>query len=554
MSDNKYHIGLCMAGAVSAGAYTAGVMDQLIEALEEWENQKGKDSSVPTHDVSLDVIGGASAGGMTSIISAVALNNSFVSIQGLNDIGQTNPFFDAWVNLDAKNMMPVMLSNDDLQNTGVIRSIFNSSFIDRIANKMVQPFEPHAYKRSYFPSDVDVFVTLSNLVGVPYNLRFKANGEKGTSYKMASYRDVAHFKFFGQYGNDGRIEINGKENENLQTLRQSAMATGAFPFGLQYREVFRNIKYLKENKDLYEIVGKGDVDWEKMKQIMGDSDIYKTINADGGLMNNEPFDITMRFLKRKSDSSLEKLSNYSTSNGSVLMIDPFPAEEVEMKFENDFGLGALAGKVFGAMRGQISFKEEEIIKAMNSADASRYMIIPKRKVKEKTYQEGAKAIACGAFEGFSGFFEYDFRLHDYFLGRYNCRKFLFDVYTIQNPMENPIFAKGYANEEARNRFVFTDKETGIQHAPIIPLMNWDKNGNKNSEQYLHPWPKIKEETLDEMHALFKKRYRMVFKKSISGSFMTKVLMDIGYRVVIGRMITNKTMDFIKDELKKHDLV
>ena len=38
--SEPFKIGLCMAGAVSAGAYTAGVMDYLIEALDEWEKQK----------------------------------------------------------------------------------------------------------------------------------------------------------------------------------------------------------------------------------------------------------------------------------------------------------------------------------------------------------------------------------------------------------------------------------------------------------------------------------------------------------------------------------
>ena len=43
-SENKnqevFHIGLTMAGAVSAGCYTAGVMDYLFEVLELWENCK----------------------------------------------------------------------------------------------------------------------------------------------------------------------------------------------------------------------------------------------------------------------------------------------------------------------------------------------------------------------------------------------------------------------------------------------------------------------------------------------------------------------------------
>ena len=54
----KFQIGLCMAGAVSAGSYTAGVIDYLTEALEEWEKRKGT-AGIPTHEVEIPVMGGA---------------------------------------------------------------------------------------------------------------------------------------------------------------------------------------------------------------------------------------------------------------------------------------------------------------------------------------------------------------------------------------------------------------------------------------------------------------------------------------------------------------
>ena len=38
-----FEIGLVMAGAVSAGAYTAGVMDYLLEVLETWQKEKEKE-------------------------------------------------------------------------------------------------------------------------------------------------------------------------------------------------------------------------------------------------------------------------------------------------------------------------------------------------------------------------------------------------------------------------------------------------------------------------------------------------------------------------------
>jgi hypothetical protein len=168
--------------------------------------------------------------------------------------------------------------------------------------------------------------------------------------------------------------------------------------------------------------------------------------------------------------------------------------------------------------------------------------------------EGAKAIACGAFEGFSGFFDYNFRTHDYFLGRYNCQKFLRDVYTIQDPMENPIFKKGYHNSSAQERFFIKDKETGKIHAPIIPDVDWDKRNDMIPEKYYLPWPKYDVQLRNELPSLFRKRYKAVFKKSVGGNIMNRILLGIGYRVVIGRLVTGKTIAKIEDELKDHGLL
>ncbi len=218
--DNKYHIGLCMAGAVSAGAYTAGVMDYLIEALDKWEKLKGTDESIPTHDVRIDVIGGASAGGMTSIIAAIALQKKFDPICKLPEDGGTgNPFFDSWVNLASKNMMRLMLNNSDFENDKTVKSIFNSSFIDTVAGKAICTFTPGEAGRKYIKNDLDVFVILSNLTGVPYQIKFRGNSTSAETYKMASFRDVGHFYFSGDYTGNGKINITGKEDENMDILR-----------------------------------------------------------------------------------------------------------------------------------------------------------------------------------------------------------------------------------------------------------------------------------------------------------------------------------------------
>ena len=76
MADNKnvYEIGLAMAGAISAGAYSAGVVDFLFQALHEWELAKDeKPDTVPNHAVCVRAAAGASAGSITAALAAVAV-------------------------------------------------------------------------------------------------------------------------------------------------------------------------------------------------------------------------------------------------------------------------------------------------------------------------------------------------------------------------------------------------------------------------------------------------------------------------------------------------
>ena len=70
-----------MAGAISAGAYSAGVFDFLIQALEAWETarrDKAQAQDLPNHRVGIKVIAGASAGAMTGGLGVVSLASRIV--------------------------------------------------------------------------------------------------------------------------------------------------------------------------------------------------------------------------------------------------------------------------------------------------------------------------------------------------------------------------------------------------------------------------------------------------------------------------------------------
>ena len=95
-----FHIGLALAGAVSAGAYSAGVFDFLIQALSQWQLAKDTgDPGVPGHAVIVSTIAGASAGGVTGALGVVSTAAGIRPAS--NADGTVNyvlpELYDAWV-------------------------------------------------------------------------------------------------------------------------------------------------------------------------------------------------------------------------------------------------------------------------------------------------------------------------------------------------------------------------------------------------------------------------------------------------------------------------
>ncbi len=258
-NQKTFRIGIAMAGAVSAGAYTAGVMDYLLEALENW--QKAKDlglSGVPKHDVVIEVLSGSSAGGMTAVITAASVQEEFPHIDQTNyssDTSEENPLYDSWVNLTetaGSDMMSQMLSPEDitaspqLNPKNEVRSVFNSLFIEKIARRTLDTtVKDPRMKRPYFAGDLEVLTTLTNLKGYDYELEFITAAGKRED-RMTMHKDLFHLQLNPSevYHDDGKIPFHFETPEGLNKnlLVDAAIATGAFPVGLAPRVVIRDPK------------------------------------------------------------------------------------------------------------------------------------------------------------------------------------------------------------------------------------------------------------------------------------------------------------------------
>lgn len=558
MSDNPtnpaFQVGICMAGAVSAGAYTAGVMDYLLEALAAYEEKRGKDG-FPSHKVEIPVMGGASAGGMTAIITAAALQQGITPItMPLNDPLQERPeniLYHSWVDLTGRDMFSKMLDNSDI-GTDVV-SALNCQFIDEVAQRAIRPAATVKWQQmpAFFPGKLKLFTTLSNLEGFTYDIAFRSAAPSSYHpYYMQLHNDYACFELLRpgeQPSTDGWMPLNIESGENTRAAMDAAMATGAFPVGLRSRIVSRTENTVNNNP-LY--------DGKTIKAIQTDRDPYNSLNVDGGMINNEPFDKVRELLMEITDQhEQDAYECYDTFKSTVLMIAPFPNTKPQSITLGD-RLSHVVGLTLSAMISQMRAKASQIKDAMNPTCAGQYLIDPSRTINKNTPEQktiqGERAIACGALGGFSGFLNKEFRVHDYFLGRYNCQVFLQQYFTIPAAALsiNPIFKEGYAG--VKDLSPFTAKDGGIQIIPVgnQPLAMPDINFSKGNKK----WPEQNWDDIRQYYGALEQRIGKLILNVTAYKPVAKFFLRIGTYVILRSLVAKAILKTVKQELTQWHLL
>jgi hypothetical protein len=227
-----FKLGINMPGAISAGAYTAGVLDFLTEALDAWYEAKAQGAYVPMHDVSIEVFTGASAGGMCAAISAILLQDDFEHISDTSKTGTSNRFYESWVNMI--DMQELLKSDDLVKSSNPVISLLGSTILDTIASFALKRGKPLPKPRQYCLAKPNTIPILDELAGGSIFL------------ECCSPASVEQTTFF--YGDRIRFEIKStntvkqtatsahlldltspEASPEWEVLRTSAMATGAFP-------------------------------------------------------------------------------------------------------------------------------------------------------------------------------------------------------------------------------------------------------------------------------------------------------------------------------------
>jgi hypothetical protein len=474
----RFHIALNMAGAVSAGAYTAGVLDFLVEALDAWYAEKAKQReqfgddtrlwTIPAHYVGLDVMSGASAGGMCSAIGSVALREQFEHVHApVTGPGvAVNRLYQSWV--ETIDIVPLLGSADLPGGKGPVHSILDSTPIAQIAQTALKPDPSKALDREWVAEKLGVILTLTNLRGVPYSVD-EANAGSFEE-RMTNHADRIQFCVAdkGVEDTDCVYGLNYSDagNSNWKLLETAAMATGAFPVMLATRVLER--KRADYEKRLWNIAGQEPA---AIPPAWDDSVVPATFDnahVDGGVTNNDPFELARQYVAAAAGNDGQNPRSAELANAAVISVAPFPGDD---NFQAGYDaaaqteLGNVVSALIGVLVNQSRFQGENLLLTKDPDVYSRFEISP------SDDSAGNKpALLCGALGAFGGFVERKFRDHDYQLGRRNCQKFLMDVFVLpeDNATVQPDAAKTPEALAAVRKFGF--QEGGRYWYPIIPLM------------------------------------------------------------------------------------
>lgn len=280
-----YRLAIAISGAVSLGAYEAGVMFEIIRAIKE-NNLNYKDE--PENQIKIDVLTGASAGGMTAAILAQKL---LFDKDSLDDPVQ-NSLYQAWVQQADIHDLLKTHPHDDAN-----KAILSSGFIGSIAENMLYKrySQPRNSSRNdgsnHHPAAADTIrlgLAMANLNGVDYGIPV-FDGSDLSNPKA----EFVYTRFQDSYTKT--ITKADDKSDFWESIGIAARACGAFPFAFQPLKVPRY---------------KQEVDYAKKYLRQKVFPNYAFTYTDGGVFNNYPLGLAKKLVNEIDKDALDYESRF----------------------------------------------------------------------------------------------------------------------------------------------------------------------------------------------------------------------------------------------------
>ncbi len=487
----RYPIAICMAGAVSAGAYTAGAMSVLLENLRLWESddediKEALKGIAPKHRIIIKGMTGASAGSIQAILSSLDM---FSSKPGSN-LGSI-----AWLDVALEDLLD---ASDLKQKDVTVKSVLNTKALKNVIDDVKKGYSWGSERPSFLDENYEIRLSVTNLRGIPYNLKLPETNE--TNFGASQHNEYLRFRFV----DDARdleqsekhyfIDIDPNRPPLIDLLMDGGLASSAFPFAFEPIKINRPTKkngdQLIDAYDTKEWLAPLKVEANANETLVNFASIFQppdwnisygekqTIYAvDGGATNNEPILEAFKLLSGDSISgwgNIQEEDEFDAANnkvigGRVLFIDPFPNSLDKKIKEDSLRIDKQAAALKSALIGHARFSEPLIIsKKLKNRVGLVYPSNPLRDPdgnKDLPEKDQMLAIKSGSMGGFAGFLKKDFLRHDYELGRLNMKRFLRYHFTV--PIDHELVSDDQNYIEKWK----TKKEDGSVHVPLIPVFS-----------------------------------------------------------------------------------
>jgi hypothetical protein len=452
-----FEIGLVLGGTVSAGAYTAGALDLLMQALDRFYSDSGGN---PPHRVRLMLAAGSSGGAVCASLLGASINRRFTYVSGTQaelDADRAgpadNPFWNLWVN---SFDFAALMATDDLGRTindgdaGAsqqhVPALLNGGMIDAgVAALVTYAGAGGDTIRPWASQPLHIATTVCNLRGIPYTIQNIPSyaGYTGASY--VEHDDFAWFALPNVLAADDTGDDNGTRRPDefwvsiapqaplsvsFQTLADFARASGAMPVGLPARALSRPAIHYAYRPDPRPVIGGQPAyqidwpqpDWSELGDVSHGLD-YAFSGVDGGTLNNDPVKIAHDRLAGLVGSNPRTPGE---ANRALFLIDPL-ADEPSTLGNAGLSLVGVAKALIGTFVGGARYLTSDLELFADQNVFSRFQLVPTRSNPDQavaTRLTGEAALAGTDLAALGGWLARPYRVHDYLLGQWNMLNYL----------------------------------------------------------------------------------------------------------------------------------
>lgn len=333
------YLAITIAGAVSLGSYEAGATYEILDAIRQHNEHP---ETIANGDfIRIDVLTGASAGGMTASILAQKLlfaRNAFVGPDGKSPSPYDNPLYNTWVQgIDLQGLLDAVDKPIPGGDPATL-SLLSSNLVEKIAqNALAQidstgqiPLDGGAHNAIDPARGIRLGLALTNLNGVNYQYTMFG----GVPFCYTDFSDQMLRLF----------PANDRSLAPWKEISEAAVACGAFPIAFRTKDLSRTMADFRPSATL----------------VPFPADPYTFTYTDGGVLQNQPLGMA----KNLVDECDNHLDN---DNRFYLFVSPSPMDGKQNfnLHEADADMIQVAKRLYDVYTGQSTFRDWIQARAIN---------------------------------------------------------------------------------------------------------------------------------------------------------------------------------------------